>query len=590
MITLHLWGKDYDLNPIEFHCDGQVCNGGYAENAFSACTYAAGSLCNLAMILQEEWQTRKAANVAYTSSITEVCKVKYSFWSTPPTDRTGYVRIQYSYDPGNPYRMGVTVYNINMSGAAQYSFRLYMDDINSSENCICCTQTTFNNYPSPIEGAICLGFVVPVGWYKVGGVEYGGGFIRKTFPSSTPWDPSLINYEHYTCTYNNLTTQSTVDPNMWTGYNLRYNYLFNGVFAACAGSYKIYIDDEEFVPSTSEPTDTPETPDNPYNQDTSDPFPYDGLPSNSILDTGFIKAYYITDANCQALANFMMSDAFIDNVKKLYANPIDYVVGLHMLPVVPTYGTAVNIGIGGVNTGVSGHPITDGYVDLDCGTLNNIKEVYSSFMDYEPHTKCQLYAPFVGFMDLNANDVINGTINISYKINVITGESICMVTITNNKYLDGVVYTYPCVISEQVPVTMSDYNNRYQSALNACASLATVGIGLYSENPMAVAAGMTSLLSNSIDTATAHPIIKRSGSISGGSGMLSIFKPALIIERPIEAKPKAFKELIGKVSNVSDIIGKFSGFCMFNNVKLNSTATNDEKDQILDLLEKGVFL
>lgn len=590
MIKLNIFGREVEVNPIEFSCDGIVVNGAFNDHGFSSCTYAAGSFIDLSLILHDEWINRRSAALAYTSPIYRVCDVTYYEFTDPPTEVSGWVGMQYTYDPQNPNVLGITVYNNGLKGPAQYSFRMFMDEPQGSANCICCCQIKYNNYPQPVDGAMSLIFCVPVEWYESGGRVYGGGYVRPYFPGSGAWDPSQIVWEHLSLTYNNLSTKSYVDPSMWTGYNLRYNYINNGLAALTPGEYNIKINDEEYIPSSSEPTDTPETPDSPYKQDTSDPFPYDGLPSNSILDTGFIKAYYITDANCRDLAAFMMSDAFIDNVKKLYANPIDYVVGLHKIPVIPSYGGAVNIGIGGVGTGVSGNPITNAYVDFDCGTLTDIKEVYSSFMDYEPHTKCQLYLPFVGFMDVNTNDLMSGTLNVSYKINVITGEAVCVLTVKNNKFLDGVCYTYPCVMSEQVPITMADYNNRYQSALNACAALATVGIGIYSENPMAVAAGMTSLLSNSIDTATAHPIIKRSGSISGGSGILSPFTPALIIERPVEASPKAFKDLLGKVSNISDKIGKFKGFNKFNNIKLNSRATDAEKDAITDLLESGVFI
>lgn len=589
MITLNIFGRELSLNPIEFVSDGIVANGAAVESGFTGCVNPAGSMFSLQEVLRPYYNECRAANLPYTSARFTIIEAEWTFWDNDETHKTGSVDIQYSYDPAYPNLLYFKVYN-GLIGNVQFGYDIDFTDPDSSHYNVCVTQTTFKNYSQPTEGAIVLNVFCPVDWYRESGTDYMGGWIKKEYPGNTPWDPSQLQWVHKSLAYSVINgLECSVDPDIWTGFNQRYNTLFNGCYIPCSGGKTIYLDDEEYVPSSSDATDTSETPDSLYNPDSSDPFPDDGLPSNSVLDTGFIKAYYVTSANLQSLATFMMTDSFIQNVKKLYANPIDYIVSVHLIPVVPSYGSAQNIGIGGVNTMCSGHPITDAYVSVDMGTIN-VAEMYGSFLDYENATKCTLYLPFIGFVDISTNDIMGGSVNVLYKINVITGDAVCVVTCKNNKYLDGVCYTYNCNMIEQVPITMSDFSNRYQSAINSAAALVGVGVGLYASSPAAVAMGLTSLIGSSIETATAHPAIKRSGSLSGGSGILSPYTPALIKERPVKQVPKAFNDLVGKVSNVSGTVGSFTGFNIFNNVKLGTSATDAEKDQILQLLESGVFL
>lgn len=91
---------------------------------------------------------------------------------------------------------------------------------------------------------------------------------------------------------------------------------------------------------------------------------------------------------------------------------------------------------------------------LDCGKVR-ITGVYGNSIDYE-NTDMEAYLPFIGFVQLNTVDFMDKEISLQYRVNVLNGESLAVLS------ADGkVISTHPCNVSFAVPYQLG--GNEYIS-------------------------------------------------------------------------------------------------------------------------------
>ena len=84
--------------------------------------------------------------------------------------------------------------------------------------------------------------------------------------------------------------------------------------------------------------------------------PVPGLPSISAADTGFVSLYKATSVELKTLANYLWSTAFdLDNLKKMFVNPMDVILGCHIVPTTPNgpAGVASTLVVGNISSGIS---------------------------------------------------------------------------------------------------------------------------------------------------------------------------------------------------------------------------------------------
>lgn len=67
-------------------------------------------------------------------------------------------------------------------------------------------------------------------------------------------------------------------------------------------------------------------------------------------------------------------------------------------------------------------PYTDkSIVEYSCGTVE-IAEDFQSLLDYSPFSRLTIYMPFIGFMDLDVAKVMGKTLELKYKVDVLSGR------------------------------------------------------------------------------------------------------------------------------------------------------------------------
>ena len=312
---------------------------------------------------------------------------------------------------------------------------------------------------------------------------------------------------------------------------------------------------------------------------TGDNVDFPSLPTLSAVDTGFITLFNPTAGQLKSLANYMWGDLFdLNTWKKIFANPMDAILGMSIVPVaVPDGGTA-EVTVGNISTGVSMNRAARQYVEVDCGTLN-VNEYWGAYLDYDPFTKAEIYLPYVGTHPLATDDIMNKSVHVKYHIDILSGACCAYV-----KCGGSVLYSFVGQCSCSIPITGNDWSNVVNGALSIAASIGTMVATGGASAPMA-AATIASTAVNSM-----KPSVEKSGSMGGMGGMLGVQTPYLILTRPRQALPKRQNVFTGYPSFITMKLSDCSGYTEIESVHLeNLSATEQELSEIESLLKGGVI-
>lgn len=350
-----------------------------------------------------------------------------------------------------------------------------------------------------------------------------------------------------------------------------------------------------YVPPGPTPGDDPFAPGGTTGDDETDPTGGDGdfdnesdeipiplPPTAGAVDSGFITLYNPSMSQIQDLGSFMWSDLFdLDTFKKIFSDPMQAILGLSVVPVVPPRGSSVNVKIGNIQSGVFMPMVTSQYVQKDFGQIT-LNEYWGGYLDYAPYTQVEIYLPFIGVRPLATDDVMGKTLHLVYNIDLLSGA--CMAFIAVN---EDVLYQFIGQCSCSVPITGNDWTNVINGVLNIAGAIGTtVATGGLSAPQ---AAGAVTALASSV--VSSKPRVEKSGSLSGMGGMLGVFSPYLIITRPRQALPASQNAFQGYPAFITRTLGSVSGFTRVADVHLDGlTCTDAEKTEIKQLLEQGVIL
>ena len=338
--------------------------------------------------------------------------------------------------------------------------------------------------------------------------------------------------------------------------------------------------------TTDEPTHDGPDPSTPGGGDRpssegGDAVDFPGLPTTNVINTGLISMYNPSGTNLHDLAGELWSNDFENTIKKILNDPFDGIIGLTLVPFSPHTSGNAPCKIGNYISQVNMPLVDQQYITLDCGSLK-ISESWHNALDYSPATNVDLYIPFVGFKPLKTEDVMNNTISLKYNVDLLSGSAVAFV-----KCGDKVMYTYPCKLTYDVPLTGSNRAALYTGMINVAMSAirgAAMGGALG-----AVGGAATSAIS----TATSKQSeVDRSGAITSNTGDLGEFTPFVLLHRPIQSMPEGFKNVKGYQSNITEYLSAISGYTEVEYIHLTGIdgATDTELAEIETLLKRGVII
>lgn len=323
--------------------------------------------------------------------------------------------------------------------------------------------------------------------------------------------------------------------------------------------------------------------------DTSEPIDIPSLPSLSAADTGFITLFNPSLTQLQQLAAYMWTGAFdIDAFRKIFADPMDCILGLSIVPVAVPNGPTRAVTVGNISTGIVMTTAASQYVEVDCGSIN-VNEYWGAYLDYDPYTKAEIYLPFIGTHPVAVDDIMKKTVTIKYHVDILSGACTAYI-----KCGSSVLYQFIGQCTSSIPVTGNDWTNVINGVLSIAGSIGTMvatgGLSAPVSAGTVAALGATGGQIASTAINTMKPSIEKSGAISGTGGMLSVLKPYIILTRPRQALPRSQNSFMGYPSFITENLGALSGYTEIEAVHLSGIPGTDEELQELEtLLYKGVI-
>lgn len=303
---------------------------------------------------------------------------------------------------------------------------------------------------------------------------------------------------------------------------------------------------------------------------------------NANGSNGLWSIYNPTIGEVHDFGAWLWSDSLADQFKRIFNSPIDGIIGFHLLYATPSTGASKYIQCGFLTSPVSSATVTDQYTEIDCGTVS-IGEYYRNALDYD-NTRISIYLPFVGIVPLDSNVVMGSTLNVTYRIDVLTGTCLAQIKVMKENS-DAVMYAFDGNCAVQIPLTATTYTGMVGALLSGISAGASVMTGnliqAVNSGFSAIARGYSGLTG-----------VKQSGTFGANAGALGIRKPYVIITHPVSAMPAGFNSIEGIPSNVSVTLGALSGFTRVRSVHLENigNATDEEITMIKDLLTEGVII
>jgi hypothetical protein len=338
----------------------------------------------------------------------------------------------------------------------------------------------------------------------------------------------------------------------------------------------------DLQPKTNPETQPESQPDVPIS---NPPTTGDGDTPPSIVPTGSASSLYAiynpTQQEVNDFGAWLWSPNFVDQLLKLFNDPMQAIIGLHKVFATPIIGGRQNIKVGYLDSGVSSNTVADQYTVIDCGSVS-LPEYFGNVFDYSPFTDVAIFLPFIGFQPLNVADIMRSTISVKYSVDVLSGACLAEVSVIRDG-AGGVLYTYSGNCAVQYPLS----SGSYMGIIATIAGVATSAVaGAAAGGPVgaAVAGGMSALHGSGTR-------VGLSGNISGNAGAMGVKKPYLVISRPQTQLASTFPNQQGYPTNYSATLGSYSGFVQCRAMHVESTcATRAEISEIQSLLSDGVMV
>lgn len=328
------------------------------------------------------------------------------------------------------------------------------------------------------------------------------------------------------------------------------------------------------------------TPSTPDNIDPINPIlPSEDSPNIIVpdinTDTGLGAVYVPTIEQLNNFSQWLWSPNFIDQIKKLFSDPMQGIIGLHQIYFTPEHNGTDTIHCGYLDSGVSSDYTKKRYIKINCGSVN-VKEIFGNIFDYEPLTSIECYLPFIGIVPLKVGDVMRSTISIEYICDVLTGACLCNIYVLRDD-IKALLYTYGGNCAVNYPLSSGSYMGIISSLVGVTMSVATGIISGGTSIPLSIGGGAMSLLN-------AKTNVKTSGGYSGNTGAMGVKKPYLIIKNTLASMPDNYNKYIGNAYNDIKNISECVGYSVIENVQLIGEMTDTEKEEIKNYLESGVII
>lgn len=333
--------------------------------------------------------------------------------------------------------------------------------------------------------------------------------------------------------------------------------------------------------------------------------------------------YWLTSQQLKSFLDWFWDEAtdvtdpseLFEKIQGLYENLSEAIVAVRYMPVRPEW-------IGGVSTDTK---IIVGMLEKaeQCRVINKVvpdiqtigsidirelakdNKTWDGFLNYSPYCQMSLYLPFHGFIDLDADLIMNSKLTIKAAYDILTGTIQYFIYRTargaNNLNL---VNTVVAKMATDIPISLQTKTQRdsaiFQNVSSAAGNLIGAGASLATGNPI----GMVMSTANIAATQPTGAPLTLKGTISENGAYYDSALCAIYVKRPGINIPSNYDRKVGNPCNVAMKLSSVHGFVKcenpfisFSEVTSDNSAgfpppkpTKDEIDTIYNALSEGVIL
>lgn len=245
------------------------------------------------------------------------------------------------------------------------------------------------------------------------------------------------------------------------------------------------------------------------------------------------------------------------------------------------------------------------YDDIQVTELNGFHSIklfsktitrqFNNFLDFSPYTKINIYVPFFPLIELDPEKVYGHSVDVYLSFDAWAGKLAYyvylddLILINQNETLIGVNISIGSTNADDIK-----RNNILQS-ISLAGSLAGLGVGVASGNPL-ITAGSVGMLTKNVTQAMTNNI-NHLKNYKGGSGDRTEVYVDRHIQLIIERPKNVFipdKEITGRPLEQTITLQSLTGFTKVGEIHFNpmnnETITSQEITEIVELLRTGVHL
>lgn len=298
--------------------------------------------------------------------------------------------------------------------------------------------------------------------------------------------------------------------------------------------------------------------------------------------------------------DFLFDDGLLSAMEKTNADIKSCIISLKALPYsVEATQNAYKVILGKYDTGSPWYPSAGAQVEakkvtkqtqtLNLGSIE-IKKFYGSYLDYAPHTKVQIFLPFIGVKELDTDEVMGKTLTLKYVCDNFTG------LFTAHIYVDGQdLYNFNGSMAMELPISGIEYTNKLSGLLQTIGGAATTIGGVAtaaSGNPLGIAAAIGGIGAMAQGAAGYNQgSVYKTSNLGLDWGWLGCRQPHLIISSPRLAQPRHRNGIKGKATCRTVKVSDISGFNQFSDIHVDQVICSDtEKELIKKALMEGFIV
>lgn len=308
--------------------------------------------------------------------------------------------------------------------------------------------------------------------------------------------------------------------------------------------------------------------------------------------------YWLTPAQLPDLQDWIFSQTFFNDIQRLWNDPAEYLINLTFYPFdgrlhdVNHVVSDSFLSIGNLTSEIRCSAMQDGYSAVFEGGTYEVKEYYGTYLDYAPYTTAEIYIPYIGYRNLNINDIMNKTLRLMYVVDFDT-NLITATLLADEKPLT----MYSGSFGVKIALSGTNANQVAETITKIAIGTIESAAGIVSKasegnKAGAIASGIeaaTGLLSGTMDVQISPRYF---GNPSPSTALYNTQIPHIIFHRPITAEPAAFSTLKGYSAGYSGKVSDFSGFLKCSAVYLpaDTTMSAAEQEAAKNILLGGIYL